>query len=313
MKLIRGLINLQQQSLACVATIGNFDGVHLGHQAIVKRVISKAQSLGLPSCVLLFEPHPNEFFMGNDCPARLTCFREKYNHLKALGVDKLVVLQFNKTLSQMNAENFVTDILIEKLAIKHLVIGDDFHFGHKRMGNYQLLEDMGVGQYTLEPTSSVLVDNERVSSTLVREMLALSETGRVYNLLGRRYSVAGKVGYGDQLGREIGFPTANVAIKRKKMPLKGVFLVKANWCVAGKSHQSWGVANSGIRPTVDGNNYRLEVHLLGVSAELYGIELVVDFYAQIRTEKKFSGLDELKQQINLDIQAAEKLIEQSSR
>jgi riboflavin kinase / FMN adenylyltransferase len=313
MELIRGLINLQQQSTACVATIGNFDGVHLGHQAIVARVIEKAKSLGLPSCVLVFEPHPKEFFMSAKAPARLTCFSEKYAQLKALGVDKLLVLQFNQSLREMNAVEFVNNVLIEKLRIKHLVVGDDFHFGHQRLGNFELLEKMSFGrypheQYTLEPTQSVLIQNERVSSTLVRESLAEANLNKTQTLLNRRYSITGKVGYGQQLGRTINFPTANVAIKRKKLPVSGVYLVKSSWLQDGIKQSAWGAANCGVRPTVDGENYRLEVHILGVSPDLYGIELSVDFYEFIRAEKKFSGIDELKAQIQLDIEKADKLI-----
>ena len=308
MELIRGLINLQQQPTACVATIGNFDGVHLGHQAIVARVIEKAKSLSLPSCVLVFEPHPKEFFMAGNAPARLTCFSEKYAQLKSLGVDKLLVLQFNQSLREMSAVEFVSDILIQKLRIKHLVVGDDFHFGHQRLGNFELLEKMSCHQYTLEPTPSILIENERVSSTLVRQALKLNQLQKVTKLLNRRYSITGKVGYGQQLGRTINFPTANVAIKRKKLPVAGVYLVKCYWLEGGKSQSAWGAANCGTRPTVKGVSYRLEVHLLGVSVTLYGIELSVDFYEFIRDEKKFSGIDELKAQIKLDVDKAERLI-----
>ncbi|TQV86404.1 bifunctional riboflavin kinase/FAD synthetase [Aliikangiella coralliicola] len=309
MKLIRGLINLQSQPSACVATIGNFDGVHLGHRAIVERLIKKAKQLGLPSCVLVFEPHPKEFFMGDQCPPRLSCFREKYQQLSQLGIDKLVVLQFNQALREMDAADFVNDILIEKLKIKHLVVGDDFRFGHRRQGNFQLLERMASGQYTLEPTHSILVDGERVSSTLIRQKLASGELEFAEKMLGRRYSMSGKVGYGQQLGRTLNFPTANVAIKRRRIPLSGVFLVKCRWLQEGVEQQAWGAANCGSRPTVDGNNYRLEVHLLGVSPTLYGIELSVDFLASIRAEQKFAGIDELKAQIAKDISQAKALIQ----
>lgn len=308
MELIRGLINLQQQAVGCVATIGNFDGVHLGHRAIVQQVINKAGQLGLPSCVLLFEPHPKEFFLAKSAPARLSCFSEKYHQLKSLGVDKLLVLQFNQSIREMDAVSFVNQILIKKLKISHLVVGDDFHFGHKRQGNFQLLEKMAAGQYTLEPTPSVMVNGNRVSSTLVRNALAGNELASVENMLGRRYSMSGKVGFGQQLGRTIGFPTANVAIKRKVVALRGVFLVSCQWQEQGKIQRKWGVANCGLRPTVDGENYRLEVHLLGVSQSLYGIELTVDFYSQIRAEKKFSGIDQLKAQIQQDLNQAKQQI-----
>lgn len=310
MKLIRGLINLQHQPQACVATIGNFDGVHVGHQAIVEKVIVKAKQMGLPSCVLLFEPHPKEYFMGLEaCPPRLTCFREKYNELLKLGVDKLVVLQFNQSLRNMDAVDFVQDILVERLKIKHLVVGDDFHFGHQRKGNFQLLEQMSAGQYTLEPTPSILIGEERVSSTLIRNALAANDLDKAAGLLNRPYSITGKVGFGQQLGRTIDFPTANVAIKRKRTALQGVFLVKCHWRQDGKVLSSWGAANCGSRPTVDGKEYRLEVHLLGVNPDLYGIELTVEFCAPIRSEKKFANVEELKAQIARDIALAKQLIE----
>ena len=310
MNLIRGLVNLHTQSQPCVATIGNFDGVHLGHQAIVERVLSKSRLLSVPSCVLLFEPHPKEFFLGENCPPRLTCLREKYQQLQQLGVDKLVVLQFNQPLRKMPAAEFVSSILIEKLRVKHLVVGDDFKFGHQRKGNYQLLEQMASGHYSLEPTPSVIVNGERVSSTLIRDALTADNLDKASALTGRRFSLTGKVGYGQQLGRKLNFPTANVAIKRKKMPINGVFLAKCHWIQDGRQHSAWSAVNCGSRPTVDGVNYRLEVHLLGVSPSLYGIELTVDFYALIRKEAKFSGISELRVQIAKDVDAAKRLIGQ---
>jgi len=309
MKLIRGLINLQHQSEGCVATIGNFDGVHIGHRTIVERVVAKAKAMGLPSCVLLFEPHPKEYFMGDSCPPRLTCFREKYNELAQLGIDKLVVLQFNQSLRNMEAEDFVKHVLIEKLEVNHLVVGDDFHFGKQRKGNFQLLEQMSVGKYTLEPTESILIDNERVSSTLVREALSQNDLVKAAKLLTRTYTITGKVGFGQQLGRTINFPTANVAIKRVRTALNGVFLVKCHWFEGQDEKEAWGAANCGSRPTVDGKEYRLEVHLFDVNPELYGIELTVEFCDSIRREQKFDSVEALKAQIQADVMAARKLIE----
>ena len=308
MQLVRGLINLKHQQQGCVATIGNFDGVHLGHRAIVDKVLQKSRELGLPSCVLLFEPHPKEFFMGENGPPRLTCFKEKYRKLLNLGVDKLVVLQFNHALRNMPAKDFVDDILIKKLKIKHLVVGDDFHFGHKRQGNFQLLEQMSVGQYTLEPTPSVVVDGDRVSSTLIRDLIAHNELEHASRLLDAKVSMTGRVGYGQQLGRTIQFPTANIAIKRRNIPVNGVYWVKCHWQQDGEKLSAWGAANCGARPTVDGNNYRVEVHLLGVSPSLYGIELAVEFLAFVREEKKFSGVGELQAQIQRDVAQINQLI-----
>ena len=318
MQLIRGLINLNHQADACVATIGNFDGVHRGHRAIINRVIEHARKSRHQSCVILFEPHPKEFFMGDSAPARITNFAEKYLQLKALGVDKILLLKFNQTLCQMQASDFIQKVLIEPLRIQHLVVGDDFQFGYKRQGNYELLSSKGKGHYTVEPTPSVFVkdpksssDSHRASSTLVRKALADNDLAFAEILLERKYTMTGKVGYGQQLGRQIGFPTANIVLNRRKPTLAGVYLVKAHWRDEGPSSEMqhcWGVANCGSRPTVDGQNYRLEVHLLGVSPDLYGIELEVEFHAFLRDEKKFDDVDRLKVQIKQDVKQAEKLI-----
>ncbi len=325
MQLIRGLINLNHQADACVATIGNFDGVHIGHQAIIKKVIQQAKQSNHQSCVILFEPHPKEVFLADNCPARITNFTEKYLQLSALGVDKLLVLKFNQALCQMQATDFIQKVLIEQLRIQHLVVGDDFQFGYKRQGNYQLLKSYGNGHYTVEPTPTVIVKDEgenaqehRASSTLVRQALAENNLIFANKLLTRRYAMTGKVGYGQQLGRKIGFPTANIALNRRKPTMSGVFLVRAKWTERGgrKSHRiraCWGVANCGSRPTVSGKDYRLEVHLLGVSEDLYGIELKVDFYAFIREEQKFDGVESLTEQIKKDVAKAEKMVEGMNR
>lgn len=318
MQLIRGLINLNHQADACIATIGNFDGVHLGHRAIIRRVIEQAKKTGHQSCVILFEPHPKEFFMGDKCPARITNFTEKYLQLKALGIDKLLLLKFNQSLCQMQASDFIQKVLVEQLRIQHLVVGDDFQFGYKRQGNYELLRSQGKGYYTVEPTPSVFVGDpdiegqkHRASSTLVRKALADNNLAFAEVLLERRYTMTGKVGYGQQLGRQIGFPTANIALNRRKPSLAGVYLVKARWRDNNRDNETkycWGVANSGSRPTVDGQNYRLEVHLLGVSPDIYGIELEVEFHAFLRGERKFDGVESLTEQIKQDVKQAEKLI-----
>lgn len=326
MQLIRGLVNLNHQADACVATIGNFDGVHLGHQAIIKRVIQHARNSGHQSCVILFEPHPKEVFMGENCPARITNFTEKYLQLSALGVDKLLVLKFNKALCQMKATDFIQTVLVEQLKIKHLVVGDDFQFGYKRQGNYNLLREYGQPSkeharalYTVEPTPTVIVKDlndkpkeHRASSTLVRTALANNDLEFAKMLLTRRYAMTGKVGYGQQLGRTIGFPTANIALNRRKPTLSGVFLVRAKWterkAYSINIRACWGVANCGYRPTVDGKGYRLEVHLLDVDANLYGIELKVEFYSFIRAEMRFDSVELLKEQINKDVDKAKELV-----
>jgi len=328
MQLIRGLINLQPQGRDCVATIGNFDGVHIGHRALIKKVVAKAKLLKTDSVIILFEPHPKEVFMGENCPARISNFTEKYIQLATLGIDKLLVLQFNKSLREMPADEFIQNILIERLRVKHLVVGDDFRFGYKRTGDYSLLKKVGLNHFTVEPTPTLLVSEEnlsdiahRCSSSLVRDALAQNKLEFANKLLSRRYAMTGKVGHGNKLGSQIKFPTANVALNRKKTALNGVYLVRAKWREKGsyddskgsaQMHACWGVANCGSRPTVDGKNFRLEVHLLGVSPDLYGIELKVEFYASIRDEKKFESLDALKGQIQKDINRAKDLIKELS-
>lgn len=319
MQLIRGLINLNHQADECVATIGNFDGIHLGHRAIIRKVIEQAKQSNHQSCVILFEPHPKEVFMGTECPARITNFSEKYAQLEALGIDKLLVLRFNKNLCRMHADDFIKTVLIEQLRISHLVVGDDFQFGYKRQGNYQLLRSRGEGHYTVEPTPTLLIENpldngnqHRVSSTLVRQALASNRLDFAKTLLDRHYSMKGKVGYGKQLGRTIGFPTANIALKRKKPSLAGVYLVKAEWIIPGSNgrmQSQWGVANCGFRPTVEGDNFKLEVYLLGVDINLYGTELQVEFYQFLRGEMKFEDVESLTKQITNDVKIAVSLIE----
>lgn len=257
--------------------------------------------------------------MAENCPARITNFSEKFLLLEELGIDKLLVLRFNQTLCQMQAIDFIQKVLIEQLRIQHLVVGDDFQFGHKRQGNYQLLRSQGVGHYTVEPTPTIWVkgpdesgEQRRVSSTLVREALASNKLEYARKLLVRNYSMSGKVGYGKQLGRTIGFPTANIALKRKKPSLAGVYLVKAYWRATdslGTMCCHWGVANCGFRPTVAGDNFKLEVYLLNANLDLYGIELRVEFFDFLRGEMKFDGVESLTRQIKQDVEKAKLMID----
>lgn len=333
MQLIRGLINLNHQADDCVATIGNFDGVHLGHRAIIQRVTAHAQSYGHKSCVIVFEPHPKEVFLGMDSPARVMSFTEKFETLSKLGVDKLLVLKFNKALCEMPARDFIQTVLVDHLRIKHLVVGDDFQFGYKRQGNYELLKSYGKGLYTVEPTPSILVSvplefdgnntekkrpnkvQERVSSTLVRKALAENRFHLASTLLTQPYRISGKVVYGKQLGQTIGFPTANIALSRKKPAVTGVFLVEVTWKndLTGNMQVYFGVANCGLRPTVEGSKYRLEVHLLDYQGDtlLYGLKLNIKFEAFVRKEQKFESIQALKEQIAKDVSSARRLIDEN--
>ncbi|MFD2231560.1 bifunctional riboflavin kinase/FAD synthetase [Alkalimarinus sediminis] len=311
MKLVRGLRSLVSLNKAfrfsdsgCVATIGNFDGVHLGHKVIIEQVKDKAKALGVPSVVVVFEPQPQEYFRKADAPARLMRFREKLVALRELQVDYLVCLAFNDQLHEMSANLFIAQVLVEGLNIRHLVIGDDFRFGCDRTGDFSLLsqsgkalEQQGAG-FTVESTRTVELEGGRVSSTRIRNALDNNEFQLAARLLGHPYTISGCVVHGRKLGRQLGVPTANVSLGRKVLVLNGVYAVEAE-LLSGDSWQ--GVANIGFRPTVDGVQPSLEVHLFGFEGSIYGQHLKVVFRHKIRNEQKFASVDELKEQIFNDI------------
>ncbi|SDX36734.1 bifunctional riboflavin kinase/FAD synthetase [Marinobacter mobilis] len=306
MRLIRGLANLQSLSRqgtsplasGCVATIGNFDGVHVGHRAIINQVCDKARELKLPGVAIVFEPQPREFFQGNDAPPRLSDFREKYRLLLDAGIDTVLCLRFDEQFRSYSAMGFINDLLIQGLGVRHLVVGDDFRFGCDRAGDFELLQRVGQEcSFSVENTRTITVDGERVSSTLVRESLAANQLARAESLLGRPYAIAGKVIYGRQLGRQIGAPTANIRLKRQA-PLRGVYVVQAE---LPDGRLCDGVANIGLRPTVDGRQPSLEVHLFDFAGTLYGQRLRVTFRHPLRDEVKFSSVDALKAQIAQDM------------
>ncbi|WP_417227685.1 bifunctional riboflavin kinase/FAD synthetase [Amphritea sp.] len=299
MELIRGLHNLRDKHKGCVATIGNFDGVHLGHQQVLAQVLRKGKELGLPAVVIIFEPQPREFFAGNQAPPRLTRFDEKVRLLQAQGVDRVLCLTFNERLRTMSADQFVDELLLKGLAVRHFVVGDDFRFGCDRSGDYNMLRQSGERYgFSVVNTETFDVDGERVSSTRIRNALQNNDLALACGLLGRPYRVTGRVMHGQELGRTIGVPTANVRMHRFHSPLKGVYAVT----VTGKNLSAQGVANIGMRPTVNGKQPVLEAHLFDWAGDLYGQLLTVEFKTFIRPEQKFDGLDALKQQINNDIQ-----------
>ncbi|WP_290704165.1 bifunctional riboflavin kinase/FAD synthetase [Amphritea sp.] len=298
MELIRGLHNLRDKHKGCVATIGNFDGVHLGHQQVLAQVLRKGEELGLPAVVIIFEPQPREFFSGSQAPPRLTRFDEKVRLLKAQGVDRVLCLTFNERLRTMSADQFVDELLLKGLAVQHFVVGDDFRFGCDRSGDYNMLRQSGERYgFRVVNTETFDVDGERVSSTRIRTALQHNDLALAETLLGRPYCVTGRVMHGQKLGRTIGVPTANVRMHRFHCPLEGVYAVT----VTGKGLSAEGVANVGMRPTVNGQHPVLEAHLFDLDSDLYGQLLTVEFKAFIRPEKKFDGLDSLKQQIDNDI------------
>ena len=301
MELIRGLHNLRERHRGCVATIGNFDGVHRGHQQVLTGVRRKAQELGVPSVVIIFEPQPREFFAPDAAPPRLTRFGEKIRLLEAEGVDRVLCLSFNERLRALSAEQFIESLLLEGLGVKHFVVGDDFRFGCDRRGDYALLKAAGERHgFTVAETETLILEDERVSSSRIREALGANNLMLASRLLGRRYRVTGRVQHGQKIGRELGAPTANVRMHKYACPLKGVYAVRGHL----RSAQFNGVCNVGSRPTVNGVRPVLEVHLLDFKGDLYGELLSVEFLHPMRPEKRFDGLDALREQIAKDISAA---------
>ncbi|WP_462151050.1 bifunctional riboflavin kinase/FAD synthetase [Pseudoalteromonas xiamenensis] len=302
MQLIRGIHNIRPCHYGCVLTIGNFDGVHLGHAAVIKGLMQDAERLGLPSTVMLFEPQPQEFFAKDKAPARLTRLRDKLRLLAELGVERVICVSFNHRFANMAAEQFVDDILVNKLGVKALTVGDDFRFGHKRVGDFDMLQSLGEQSgMAVKSTASFKNLNSRVSSTLIREALAKGEIGLANGMLGHPYAIAGRVIHGWKKGRELGFRTANVALKREVSPVHGVFAVQVS--LNGKQFK--GVANVGTKPTLNGTKALLEVHLFDFQQEIYGQFIHVELLHKLRNEKKFETLAHLVTQIHQDVADAQ--------
>lgn len=298
MELIRGSHNLGLKHRGCVATIGNFDGLHLGHRAVLKRLAQRATYYQLPACVISFEPLPQEFFAPDTAPARLSCLADKLSVLTGLGIERLLLLRFNCQLADLTADDFIDRILVSGLGVKHLVVGDDFRFGKGRAGNFNLLADAGRQHgFEVAPMDTYQIGGERVSSTRIRKLLEAGEMDGAAALLGRSFQIRGRVGHGDKRGRGIGFPTANIHLKGRRVPLQGVYAVEAEGR-SGECHG--GVANIGVRPTVGGTVPLLEVHLFDFHGELYGRCLAVRFLHKIRDERRFDSLDALIRQIRAD-------------
>jgi len=303
MELIRGLHNLRARHRGNVATIGNFDGVHLGHQAVFRHLLDKAADLGLPSTVITFEPQPQELFSPQSAPARLTRFREKLQAIADAGVERVMLLEFNARLAGMPAGDFVSRLLVEGLGVRYLFVGDDFRFGRGREGDISLLRAKGEAHgFEVDNMSTFSVEERRVSSTRVREALRDGDLAGAERLLGRPYKICGRVAHGDERGRSIGFPTANLDLHRRFSPLQGVYAVR----VLGLAEEPWpGVGNIGTRPTVTGDSrYLLEVHLFDFQREIYGRHVQVEFVRKLRDERRFASFDELRAQIERDAQAA---------
>ncbi|MCB2428392.1 bifunctional riboflavin kinase/FAD synthetase [Methylophaga pinxianii] len=298
-KIIRGLYNLPDPAEGCVATIGNFDGVHLGHQAVLNQLAMKADMLNLPAIVITFEPQPFEYFVPEKAPARLSRFREKVEALRAYSIEKLCVLRFNRQLAEMQAETFIQKLLVEGLNVRYLVVGDDFRFGKDRQGDFALLQQFGkLHGFQVVNMHTFAIDNMRVSSTRIREALQDGDLAIAEKLLGRPYRMSGRVAHGDKRGRKMGYPTANIHLHRAKVPLNGVYAVQ----LYGIDEEPVnGVANIGVRPTISGSDKALlEVHLFDFQRDIYGEHVQVYFLKKLRDEHKFANLEQLIEQIHID-------------
>jgi riboflavin kinase/FMN adenylyltransferase len=289
-------------------TIGNFDGIHLGHQAMLARLTARAASVGAAPAVLTFEPHPREIFTPESAPTRLTSLREKLEILRSLGVAHVHVCRFTKPFAALSPDEFVQRILVQGLNAHYVLVGDDFRFGAKRAGDFALLKQLGQTHgFEAEALHTVEAAGQRASSTAVREALAAGDMAMAAQLLGRPYSISGRVIGGDQLGRKIGYPTANIQLKHNKPPVKGIFAVRVQGLATGAN---WpGVASLGTRPTVHANGRpTLEVHLFNFNQSIYRQHLRVEFLHKLRDEAKFPDLETLIAQIDLDAQQARELL-----
>lgn len=301
MQVFRGIP--ERSDHGCVLTIGNFDGVHRGHQALLAKLRAKSRANGLPSAVLTFEPHPREYFTHENRPIRLTSLREKIQRIADQGVDRLYIGRFNARFAALTAEQFIEEILVRGLGARHLMIGDDFRFGKGRQGDFALLEATGnTAGFTVEAMHTLVHEGERVSSSAVREALAEGDMPHAARLLGHPYSISGRVMHGDKIGRSIGFPTANIQLKHRSPPLMGIYTVS----VEGLVDTPWpGVASVGVRPTInDAGRPTLEVHLFDWKAECYGAHLKVNFLAKQRDEERYDTLEALTAQIARDADQA---------
>ena len=298
MRLYRGLPASADRPVAL--TIGNFDGVHRGHQAMLTRLIEAAEDLRLPSAVMTFDPHPREFFAPHSAPPRLANLRAKLERFRAAGIDRVYVCRFDARLASLPADAFVDDVLVSRLAVRWVLVGDDFRFGKGRAGDLATLR-AHARTFSVEAMATIAVEGERASSTAVREALTRGDIEHATALLGRPYTIAGRVIHGEKLGRKLGFPTANIALKRRP-PVAGVFAVNVHGLPGGPRT---GVASIGTRPTIGASGrVLLEVYLFDFDAPIYGKRLTVQFLHKLRDEARYPDLDTLTRQIGADVREA---------
>jgi riboflavin kinase / FMN adenylyltransferase len=311
MELVRGLQNIPKAVRGCVLTVGNYDGVHLGHQQMIGAVKRRAAELGTAATVLVFEPSSKEFIDPDGAPPRLTRWREKFAALQALGVDRLVTLRFDEHIRAMTPQSFVDELIVAGLGAKYLVVGDDFRYGSNACGTIESLRAAGREHgFGVEQMDPFILDGVRVSSTAVRERLERADYAGAARLLGRPYRMTGRVARGAELGRTLGFPTANLRLMRRKSPMWGVLAVRVHGIEARALE---GVASLGTRPTVNGNEPLLEVHVFDFSGDLYGRLIEVEFVAKLRDEVKFESLDAMMVQMRVDAAQARDVLAKVNR
>ena len=302
MEIIRGVQSLLPPQRGCVVSVGNFDGIHLGHQAMLAQLACIGARRGLPTTLITFEPHPREFFSASHAPPRLTRLREKVNELAKSALDRVLVLRFDEALSSMAPSAFIERVLVERLRSEVVVMGEDFRFGHRAEGNIDLMREAGgVHGFEVRCHDTHLLDGHRVSSTWVRDALAHGDFALARRLLGRPYTMCGRVAHGDRIGRRLGYPTANIPLRRVASPMHGVFAVRLLGTEEGPLP---GMASIGHRPTVGGQVTLLEVHVFDFCRDLYGRLVTVEFVAKLRDEECYDGLESLRRQMDRDADAA---------
>jgi riboflavin kinase / FMN adenylyltransferase len=298
MELVRGLHNISQRHRGCVLTVGNYDGVHLGHQQMIGALKARAAQFRSAATVLVFEPSSKEFIDPEGAPARLTRWREKFTALAAQGVERLVTLRFDECMRAMTPHSFVDELIVQRLGTRHMVVGDDFRYGSNAGGTIDSLRAAGQAHgFGVEQISPFVLDGVRVSSTAVREQLVVADFPQAARFLGRPYRMMGRVAPGNRLGRTLGFPTANLRLMRRKSPVWGILAV---WTHGIDSRPLPGVASLGTRPTVNGIEPLLEVHVFDFDGDLYGRAIEVEFVAKLRDEVKFDSLDAMTAQMKID-------------
>lgn len=297
-----------QHKIPLALTIGNFDGVHLGHQAMLERLKQVAKRLNIAACIMIFEPHPREFLIPNQSPARLTSLREKLEIFAQLDIDRVQICHFNHLFAKISAQTFITEILMQRLNVQWMLVGDDFRFGAKRIGNVAMLEDYAqqTRQFNVEVMADFSINHIRVSSTAIREALLVGNMALAQQLLGRPYSMSGRIVNGDKLARKLGFPTANIHFRHNHPPLRGIFVVEViSRATSNLPKVMKGVASLGLRPTTHtSDKLILEVHLFDFDQEIYGQHLQVNFLHKLRDEEKYTNIEKLIEQIKQDIKNA---------